>query len=97
MTKQTHLTTDPWLDWIGELVFIRTVTVYHVGRLVAASQYVLVLEDAAWVADTGRFSKALTSGTVTEAEPFPDGRVLVSKGAVVDACLWTGDPIRAPK
>ena len=70
---------------IGANYFIRTVTHHHTGRLVQVTQQELVLEDAAWIADTGRFSVALATGDFSEVEPFPDGRVIVGRGAVIDA------------
>jgi hypothetical protein len=79
---------DVWKT--GEKYFIRTVTHYHTGRLVAVTPTELVLEDAAWVADTGRFSDALKTGVLKEVEPFP-GQVIVGRGAVVDACIWKHD------
>lgn len=72
---------------IGKSVFIRTVTMYHTGRIVGIDDKFIVLEDAAWVADTGRFSDALKTGELCEVEPV-DGRVLVSLGAVVDIFEW---------
>lgn len=70
---------------IGANYLIRTVTMIQTGRLVAVTQQELVLEDAAWIADTGRFSEALEKGSFSEVEPFPDGRVIVGRGAVIDA------------
>lgn len=55
------------------------------GRLVALTAQELVLEDAAWIADTGRFSDALEKCEFGEVEPFPDGRVILGRGAVIDA------------
>jgi hypothetical protein len=73
---------------VGRAYLIRTVTHYHVGRLVEVTPKELVLEDASWIADTGRFNKALATGTLNEVEPFPVGRVIVGRGALVDAALW---------
>ena len=70
---------------IGKVYLIRTVTMIDTGRLVAVTDQELVLEDAAWIADTGRFSDALKSGAFKEVEPFPDGRVVIGRGAVIDA------------
>ena len=70
---------------IGEIYLIRTVTMIDVGRVVAASHKWIVLEDAAWIADTGRFSDALKSCEFSEVEPFPDGHVIIGAGAVIDA------------
>lgn len=70
---------------IGKIYLIRTVTMIDTGRLVAVTPHELVLEDAAWIADTGRFADALRSSSFNEVEPFPGGRVIVGRGAVVDA------------
>ena len=74
--------------FIGGNVFIRTVTHHYTGRLVAVDDKFLVLEDAAWIADDGRFSVALSTGTLNDIEPYPDGRVLVAVGALCDVCEW---------
>ena len=70
---------------IGKCYLIRTVTMIQTGRLVKVAEKELVLEDAAWVADTGKFSEALKSLNFDEVEPFPDGQVIVGRGAIVDA------------
>jgi hypothetical protein len=76
---------------IGEKVFIRTVTFHQTGRIVAiksiGSHYFLVLEDAAWVASSGRFTAALETGVLDEVEPV-QGLVRVSVGTIVDICPW---------
>ena len=69
---------------IGEAVLIRGVTLYYVGRVVAVTAQEIVLEDASWIGDTGRFSQALASGVLSEVEPYPAGRVVVGRGAVMD-------------
>ena len=74
---------SPWE--VGKNYLIRTVTMIQTGRLVAVMPQELVLEDAAWIADTGRFADALRTGKFCEVEPFPDGRVIVGRGAVIDA------------
>jgi hypothetical protein len=70
---------------IGKHYLIRTVTMIDTGRLVAITDHELVIEDAAWIADTGRFSDAIKKAEFNEVEPFPNGRVIVGRGAVVDA------------
>lgn len=70
---------------IGANYLIRTVTMIQTGRLVAVTEQELVLEDACWIADTGRFHKAVSEGEFNEVEPFPKGRVIVGRGAVIDA------------
>lgn len=70
---------------IGKHYLIRTVTMTNTGKLVAVTDQELVLEDAAWIANTGRFSDALKTESFDEVEPFPDGRVIVGRGGVIDA------------
>jgi hypothetical protein len=76
----------PWQ--VGKTYLIRTVTHYWTGRLVAVHGDALVLEDAAWIADTGRFHAAVQSGLLNEVEPVPRP-VIVGRGAIVDATEWT--------
>jgi hypothetical protein len=80
----------------GSCVLIRTVTHYYVGRITEVTKLTIHLEDAAWVADTGRFTEALTTGTLGEVEPFPDG-VLVFIQACVDISPWAHELPREVK
>jgi hypothetical protein len=75
---------------IGKLYFIRGVTLYYVGRLIAIDDHFATLDQCAWVADTGRFSEALKTGKLNEVEPFPDGEVKIGLGSICDASVWTG-------
>jgi hypothetical protein len=72
---------------VGENYLIRAVTMYYTGRLAAITETDLLLEDAAWIADTGRFHNALKTGVLHEIEPFVDP-VIVPRGAIVDATPW---------
>lgn len=81
----------PWK--IGTAYLIRTVTNYWTGRVVAVHPDALVLEEAAWVADTGRFHQAVASGSLSEVEPVPRA-VIVGRGSIVDATEW---PFALPK
>jgi len=75
---------DPWE--IGKVYLIRTVTMIDTGRLVAVTPQELVLEDAAWIADTGRFAQAVETAEFGEVEPFPVGRrVIIGRGSIIDA------------
>jgi hypothetical protein len=50
----------------------------------------LVLTDAAWIADDGRFSEALQSGKFNEVEPFPDhAEVIINRASLVDSVIFT--------
>jgi len=83
-------------ELIGKNIVVRTVTMFHVGKLDRIEDGFLILDDAAWVADTGRWTEFLTTGHVREVEPFP-GRCYVSLGAVVDACEWSHALLRVTK
>lgn len=75
----------PWK--VGKNYFIRTVSYHFTGKLIAIYQGELVLVDAAWIADNGRFMQAVASGTFNEVEPYPDGReVIIGRATVIDAC-----------
>ena len=72
---------------VGDVVFVRTVTYHYTGRISAIYAGEIVLEDAAWIADSGRFGTALATGELSEIEPYP-GSVVVSRGAIVDVSPW---------
>jgi len=67
------------------------------GRVVAVGPQEIVLEDAAWIADTGRYNEALVTRKLKEVEPYPDGLVVVGRGSVVDGCEWKHALPRSPK
>ena len=72
---------------VGDRVFVRAVTHYYTGRIEAMDDQWIRLGDAAWIADTGRFSTALVSGALSEVEPYP-GVCFVARGAIVDLSPW---------
>ena len=75
---------------LGKNYFIRTVTMAYTGRLTTVTDTDLVLEDCAWVADTGRYNTFLLEGKANEVEPYPAGkRVIINRHAVIDASEWT--------
>ena len=83
-----HAADHPWE--IGANYIIRTVTFHYTGRLVSVGEKWLVLEDVAWIADSGRWAQALETGIYNEVEPFPKGtRVILGAGAIVDASRIT--------
>ncbi len=82
-----------WLDlYGGQNVYIRTVTYHYTGRLVGVIGDNLVVTDAAWIAESGRWSEALSNGfgRNAEIEPYPDGSN-VTVGAIVDVSPWQHD------
>ena len=73
---------------VGKNYLVRTVTMILTGRLVEVGPQELVLEDAAWIADTERWWDSLSTGKLREVEPYPEGRVIVGRGGIIDACVW---------
>lgn len=73
---------------VGKNVFVRTVTMSYTGRLVRVTAGELVIGNAAWIADSGRWADALSSGNLNEVEPYPDGDVIISRASVVDVSTW---------
>ncbi|MCP4679699.1 MAG: hypothetical protein GY854_30265 [Deltaproteobacteria bacterium] len=79
---------------IGEIYLVQTATHCFSGRLVAITDTDLVLDDAAWIADTGRFADALKDASkLHEVEPIP-GAYIVSRGAVIGVTRpeWSEPP-----
>ena len=73
---------------VGCNVLIRTVTMIYTGSVIRVDAHTIELDEAAWIADTGRFSTALATGDLNEVEPYP-GHVFVSRSCVVDIAPWT--------
>ena len=83
---------------IGANYFVRTVTHHYTGRLVEVYEHELVLVDAAWIADDGRWQQAIATGALNEVEPYPDGaRCIIGRGSIVDACAVAWPLPRAQK
>ena len=74
---------------IGQNYGIRTVTHIYTGRLVKVTGKELVIIDAAWIADTGRFHEFCAKGELSdsaEVEPFKaNSEIIIGRGAILDA------------
>lgn len=69
----------------GTNIFVRTVTLYFTGHVERVTRSWIVLSQAAWIADTGRFSDALRTGEFSEVEPYPDDAIVrVARSGVID-------------
>ena len=77
---------------VGKNYFIRTVTHYLTGRIVEVGTMEIVIEEAAWIADTGRYADAIREANFIEVEPYPEGLVIIGRGAVIDAVQITKLP-----
>jgi hypothetical protein len=70
---------------VGEAYLIRTLSMTWHGVVTDIIGDFLVLRQAAWIADTGRFTQALEdANNFNEVEPAPNP-VIVGIGAIVDA------------
>jgi frataxin-like iron-binding protein CyaY len=72
--------------FIGQKLFIRTVTYHLVGEVTKRIGHLFEMKNASWVADSGRFMQAIKSGTLNEVEPV--GNAWVNLDAVVDMFPW---------
>lgn len=83
---------------VGNSVFIRTVTNYYTGRVVGVTKSEILLTDAAWVADTGRFADFLKTGNANEVEPYPDGMVVsVPRDSGAEVSNWAHPLLRSQR
>ena len=83
---------------VGNKVFIRTVTYHYTGEIVEVTPQDIVLAKVAWIADSGIFSQAMSTGALNEVEPYPDTvTVSVSRGASVDVSDWPHELPRTRK
>jgi len=80
-------TTKPCPFEAGKAYMIRTVTMTWTGRVRKIAGDFIILDTAAWIADTGRFHLATKIEALSEVEPVGDG-VFVGLGAIVDSRPW---------
>ncbi len=72
---------------VGSSYFIRTVTYFATGKIKAIVGQFLVLEEAAWIADTGRFMEAIMEGKLNEVEPVSVD-MFINLNSITDAFVW---------
>lgn len=73
-------------DMVGEKFFFRTVTYHLTGKVKKVIGNLLELEDAAWIADSGRFMQCIKDGKVNEVEPV--GKAFINMNSVTDFFPW---------
>ena len=71
---------------IGEQYYIRTVTHHQTGRVREIVGKFILLEEAAWIADSGRFMNAILEGKLDEVEPVKE--CIVNTDSIIDAFIW---------
>ena len=75
---------------IGEAYLFRLVTFFWIGRVQAVTDQEIVIKEASWIPDTGRYHEALEKGLDggisgdPECEPV-QGAVVLGRGALIDA------------
>ena|ERR1035437_231203 len=74
---------------IGKAYLLRSVTHIDIGIVKAVGDKEIVISNASWIADTGRYHDALKGGVdkLNEVEPYLDD-VIVNRSAIVDATIW---------
>lgn len=80
----------------GKKYFIRTATMAQLGKLKKVYKDYLVLENASWIADTGRFHDFLKKGECNEYEAFVND-CIVPTGSIIDATEWDHDLFKGQK
>ena len=82
---------------IGKAYLFRTIGYHWIGRVTSINGRWLTLDDASWVADTGRYSESLAGkiGTISSSELEPSPRpVIVNSDHVTDAVSY---PFEIPR
>lgn len=88
--------TDLLAEYVGKAVIVTTVGRIYVGKLTGYDPSHLRLEEASWVADQGRVTESLRTGSLNEVEPYPKP-MLVQRGVITDLTEWDHGLPREPK
>jgi hypothetical protein len=80
---------------VGQMVYVETLTKYYVGRVLECEPTELVLDEAAWIDDTGRLNTFLERGTADglSVEPYPDP-VRIPAHMITVVTTWNHKPFR---
>ena len=73
-------------DFVGKDFYFRTVTYHLTGKVVKVFGTYLLLEQAAWIPDSGRFMQAIKDGILNEVEPVGDA--ILNLSTVTDMFPW---------
>ena len=77
---------NSYQDLVGEKLFLRGVTMYHVGEVKKVVGRFIHLKNSSWVPDTGRFMQFIKDGVLNEVEPV--GESFINMDTVVDFFPW---------
>lgn len=81
---------------VGKQYFVQTVTYFYLGQLSAEYGDTIVLSNASWIPDTGRYNEFISGQEPKEVEPCKNP-VIIHKGALLSATLWEGTLPNKPK
>ena len=73
-------------DFIGQKLYIRTVTYHSVGKVEKMIGTMIELSNASWIPDSGRFMQAIKDGVLKEVEPV--GRMWLNRDTIIDVFPW---------
>jgi len=82
-------------ELVGKKIFFRTVTYHLLGKVVKRMGNIFQLEDASWIADSGRFMDFIMKGKVNEVEPVGDWFINID--TVTDFGIWKYDLLTEQK
>lgn len=86
LLEKEKLDISTYDDLIGKKWFFRTVTYHLVGKVVKRIGSFLQLENASWIAYSGRFMDTIKKGVLDEVEPV--GTAFVNLESVTDFFPW---------
>lgn len=86
LTNEGYKEINSLADLVGKKFFFRTVTYHLTGKVKKVIGSLIELEDAAWIADSGRFADALKTGKLNEVEPC--GSAFINSNSITDFFPW---------
>lgn len=86
---------NPWV--LNSRYLVRTSATVTVGKLVAITDFEVLLEDSGWISNAGRLSDAILRAKNGEVEPLSSGDVIISRYAIIDAVVIAPPPTNTGK
>ena len=91
--KPVPAKTGEWYWQAGANYHIRTGTHHYTGTFVGfngPNNSEIIITNAAWIADDGRFADAIATGKLNEVEPYPDGEHVVINRQFINSAVRVG-------
>lgn len=80
---------------VGKVYAFRSVTMIYTGRVVDINEQEILVDEAAWIAETERWKDFVETGVHKEAEPYTRP-VVIGRGGLLD-CTEIPSVIRKQK